>query len=40
MKIGTLNMLDSLKERIEQHPDVITDGMKDGKQSYTSINNI
>ena len=40
LKIGTLNMLDSLKERIEQHPDVITDGMKDGKQSYTSINNI
>jgi|TARA_R110000822_G_C14889605_1_gene447569 hypothetical protein len=40
MKIGVLNILDSLKERIEQHPDVITDGMKDGKQSYTSTNNI
>jgi len=39
-KIGVLNILDSLKERLEQHPDVLTDGMKDGNQAYKSVNNI
>tara|TARA_R110002051_G_scaffold84560_2_gene149868 strand:- start:1427 stop:1651 length:225 start_codon:yes stop_codon:yes gene_type:complete len=40
MKIGVLNKLDSLKERLEQHPDVMKDGMKDGIQTYVSVHSI